>query len=937
MGPLPLHLPRFKIRIKFVILFVLIGLLPLTLVMTVTISRLRNIQKGNAVRLNQKVAEEIGTRIDAFILQQRGLLKNLATIYPHPSQESQLPLDLLKTVLYRNDDFINLAIVDASGMEVRKEDKFNVITPGDLKDRRTSREFQSVLTEGYFLGPVEIINGRPIFSIGEAIKGLDNDFKGAVFAQIDSRVMQNVIAQITSEGQKHAYVVSLEGKIVAHPDISQVLSQKDVSNIPIVRSMIKKDIVVDPLTIYKNDLGLEVLGGVVPIMNTEWSVIVEQPASLALEPVNKITTFSLNALALVLAIAFFLALLSAYQVVKPLEQLHQASLKFSEGQLDYRINVSTNDEIEDLAHGFNQMAENLKKNITQLTFQNKLLMALRNLDKAALSTLEVKPLSQSAVDLISQVLGYMFGVIALVTPDGKGIQRIAISRTQDEQLRKALDIIPIPFHQQVVDMSVSENLLVRVVKERRSFVTDNIRDFQIGILPADVSAKIQELLNIKRAYAYPLATKDRVLGAIYYGSVSDKLVVSQEEYVIMEEFAHEVARALDNALLYQNVKSDKEIMAGERNKLAITLSAITDGVVAVDMDRRIIIFNKAAQEITGYKEDQVIGQKIEDVIKIVDEEEEITGLTYCPIRTDSFEGIVYSKRGLKIIGAGQRRAYINLVSGQIKEGGNINLGCILTIHDVTEEKELEQMKLDFVSMAAHELRTPLTAIKGYIHVFSKTFTTPPSDQQKTYLLRMNIATQRLVALVENLLNVSRIEKGTLTLRLEEIDWVENVKEIAAELLDQARDKNQELVVIEPIEPLPKVKADKFRINEVLTNLLSNAVSYTLPGGKIKVWFDATPNEVITHVQDNGPGIPKEALPRLFTMFFRVTGALEQGSKGTGLGLYISKSIVELHKGKIWAQSQEGQGSTFSFSIPIKDNLINPLHKLQAGQVYIGAL
>lgn len=373
--------------------------------------------------------------------------------------------------------------------------------------------------------------------------------------------------------------------------------------------------------------------------------------------------------------------------------------------------------------------------------------------------------------------------------------------------------------------------------------------------------------------------------------------------------------------LINQLKEDKTIISAERNKLAVTLSGITDAVIAVDLARQIIIFNDAAQNLTGYKSQEVLGKQLDQVIRIFDKEQEVTPLNYCPIKTDGIEGVVFSKPNLKIVA--KRQAFVNLISGQIAEGLQNNLGCILTLHDVSKEAELERMKLDFVSMAAHELRTPLTSLKGYIHVFSEN-PTGLSDQQKTYLLRMSISVQKLVGLVENLLNVSRIERGSLTLRLEEVDWVANVKEVVSELLDQAKDKNQELIVIEPTKPLPKVKVDKFRINEVLANLLSNAILYTPAGGKIKVWFDETEDEVITHIQDNGQGIPKEALPHLFTKFFRVRGVLEQGSKGAGLGLYIAKSIVDLHKGKIWAESQEGKGSTFSFSIPINPHTVSQI-------------
>lgn len=380
---------------------------------------------------------------------------------------------------------------------------------------------------------------------------------------------------------------------------------------------------------------------------------------------------------------------------------------------------------------------------------------------------------------------------------------------------------------------------------------------------------------------------------------------------------------------------DKNVISAERNKLAVTISAISDAVIAVDLERKIIIFNSSAAKLTGYLAKEALGKQLEEVIRIFDKDLEVTPLNYCPIKTDGMEGVIFNKPNLKLVS--KKEAYVNLIAGQIAEGLENNLGCILTMHDVSTEVELERMKLDFVSMAAHELRTPLTAIKGYIHVFSKNLFNILNQQQKTYLLRMNIATQRLVALVENLLNVSRIERGSLTIRLEGVDWFTNVKEVASELLDQAKDKKQELTITEPPTPLPKVKVDKFRINEVLTNLLLNAISYTPMGGKITVWFDVTPNEVITHIKDNGQGIPKVAIPHLFTKFFRVSGILEQGSKGTGLGLYISKSIVDLHKGKIWAQSEEGKGSTFSFSIPINPQMVSQIKEVPDGQIYIGRL
>lgn len=360
------------------------------------------------------------------------------------------------------------------------------------------------------------------------------------------------------------------------------------------------------------------------------------------------------------------------------------------------------------------------------------------------------------------------------------------------------------------------------------------------------------------------------------------------------------------------VKRTQELSA-EKNKLSLILSGVVDAVIAVDRDRRIILFNKAAENLTGYTMPEVFGKSLETVIRIVENATDIAAEVYCPVRSDNYEGISYHNEGLKLISSNGKQTFVNLLAGQITEGTYVNLGCILTLHDVSEERQLDEMKLDFVSMAAHELRTPLTSIKGYMYILLRDYKDIFNQEQMTILSRIDIASQRLASLVENLLNVTRIEKGQITLNMELIDWVKNIDEVITEIIVQAQDKMIQLEFIKPNESI-YVKVDKFRINEVMMNLLANAINYTSPKGKITVWLEKVGEEVITHIKDTGEGIPKEAIPHLFTKFFRVSGVLEQGSKGTGLGLYIAKSIVEIHKGKIWVESKLGQGSTFSFSL-----------------------
>jgi signal transduction histidine kinase len=230
-------------------------------------------------------------------------------------------------------------------------------------------------------------------------------------------------------------------------------------------------------------------------------------------------------------------------------------------------------------------------------------------------------------------------------------------------------------------------------------------------------------------------------------------------------------------------------------------------------------------------------------------------------------------------------------------------------------QEKEEAGMDLVSMVAHELRTPLTSVKGYLAVFMEENKGKFDSTQNMFLHRINVAVQQLMGLTENLLSASRIEKGVFAISAQSIDWADNVAEVYDEFLERAKDKKINLDFVKPEHHTFFVKVDKVRIEEVLLNLLSNAISYTDANGKVTVSIEQKGQEVITHVKDTGVGIPKSAIPHLFTKFFRVGGKTSQGIKGTGLGLYISKAIVERHGGRIWVESEEGVGSTFSFSLP----------------------
>lgn len=235
-----------------------------------------------------------------------------------------------------------------------------------------------------------------------------------------------------------------------------------------------------------------------------------------------------------------------------------------------------------------------------------------------------------------------------------------------------------------------------------------------------------------------------------------------------------------------------------------------------------------------------------------------------------------------------------------------------------EADKIIQMQSSFASIAAHELRTPLTSIKGYLSVFLSDYDSQLNNDQKALLGHISAATEQLLSLVDNLLSVSRVERSSMAMNLQPIDWQTVVKEVVDEFKERAIEKNITLEFFPSIEKILTIKADKVRLTEVISNLLNNAIQYTNPQGRITVVVEKKEGEVVTSIADTGRGIPKVAIPNLFTKFYRVNqqGTENQTPTGTGLGLYISKAIVELHHGKIWVESEVGKGSTFRFSLPI---------------------
>lgn len=438
-----------------------------------------------------------------------------------------------------------------------------------------------------------------------------------------------------------------------------------------------------------------------------------------------------------------------------------------------------------------------------------------------------------------------------------------------------------------------------------------------------VSAPIVYLFT--RKFVDPI--QKLVHGAYMYGQGNLDYEVHLETN---DEFA-ELANAFNGmAVRLQNARNkleqDKDILSAERNKMEIILSGMTDGIIALNDNKQIVLFNSYAEQLSGLEEKDVFGKPIHNYVTFLDDNTVITPDEYCLVNSNDTENELWSKKNITMM-AGDKKTQINLLVNRIHGGDKIYVGYILTIHDVSKEHQLEEMKLDFVSMAAHELRTPLTVVRAYGALLQESASTNLTASQQNDLQVINHNASKLSGLIDNLLNVTRIERGAFKLIRSPIDLVTLIATITNDMSQLAEKKEQNLQFSHDNVDKAMVYVDELRITEVLGNLLQNSISYTHEKGTITVTLKESDTVYSVDVTDTGEGIPEKALPHIFTKFFRVANGLEQGSKGTGLGLYISKSILEFHGGTITVQSELGKGSTFTFTLPkLTESDLSDYHK-----------
>ncbi|MEI6378107.1 MAG: ATP-binding protein [Candidatus Falkowbacteria bacterium] len=357
----------------------------------------------------------------------------------------------------------------------------------------------------------------------------------------------------------------------------------------------------------------------------------------------------------------------------------------------------------------------------------------------------------------------------------------------------------------------------------------------------------------------------------------------------------------------------KLLGAGERLK-NIT-AAMNEGLMVINNKREIIFYNSAAEEMSGFKAEEAIGHALGSGLKFVYETGNKANGQFIEDVFKKNTTVVNSTDVYLLQKNGERLPVLISAAPLSSQKGEVT-GCIVVFRDMTREREVDKAKTEFVSLASHQLKTPLSAINWYAEMMLDGDAGPLNARQTDFLHEIANGNQRMVKLVNSLLNVSRIDMGTLSVMPEPVDLAELTSSVITEQQFALDAKKQTLErVFDP--SLPKINLDVNLMRIVMQNLVSNAIKYTREEGHIEVELKKKDDKnAYIRVSDNGYGIPKQQQPEIFKKLFRANNIKSRKVEGTGLGLYVAKAVIDAFGGKIWFDSAEDKGTTFHILLPL---------------------
>ncbi|MCC7355352.1 MAG: PAS domain-containing protein [Anaerolineae bacterium] len=540
----------------------------------------------------------------------------------------------------------------------------------------------------------------------------------------------------------------------------------------------------------------------------------------------------------------------------------------------------------DQAQALEQKTQVLQRTATDLGDRVLQLRSLQEVARALASTLRLEETLHLIAEELAELSGASHSAVALLEPENNTLAGVIAVGPGQERFRE--------FRLPLYGRSESEGAIARALHEGR-VVTLDVANAMSGTAPD----QLRQMWGAAPCLLAPLIVRGRLIGALLLAGEAGHGPVEKAQQ-LTSSFAYFAATAIENARLYQTVWE-------KSRELETVLEGIGDGVVVADRQMQLLLMNPVATALFGLEAAPPAGVPLALILP---------SSPFLALLEETLAGEHDIIRELELSQAGdttQTRTYQALASRMLDAASQVR-GVVAVLRDVTAQKDLERMKSNFLSVMSHELRTPLHSIKGFVDIILMGKTGPVTETQRDFLTTVQQQTGHLQRLIDDLLEFSRMEAGQVKLRIGPVPLRQIAAQVVSKLTPLAGSAG--LHIVNSISPdFPTIEGDQMRLEQVLTNLMENAVKFTPQGGSVTVGGEERDAQVHLWVQDTGIGIPPAELERIFDRFYQVDGGANRLYRGTGLGLTICRHIIAHHRGQIWAESDGQHGSTFHFILP----------------------
>ncbi|WP_213956529.1 ATP-binding protein [Variovorax sp. dw_954] len=908
------------------------------------------------VALQFEKAQGAATRIEQYMLDIEHQLSWTAL----PRVESggdpleQRRIEYLK-LLRQTPAITEVVWMDPAGLEQLRVSRLGMDSIATGADMSRDPRFTEAAAGKTYYGPVYFLKGtEPYMTIARAA----GSGGGVTAAEVNLKFVWDVVSRIKIGRAGLAYVVDAGGTLIAHPDISLVLKKSDLSPLPQVAARDAPEGQAQPVA---RDLsGAEVFAAHARIPALGWTVFVESPRAEAYAPlyatILRTGLLLLAGLLVATALSFFLA----RALVRPIQALQEGAARLGAGELEHRIDVHTGDELETLAAQFNQMGADLRasyagleRKVDERTSELTVSLAYQTATSEILRVISESPTdAQPVFDAVLRSCERLFGAVHMgISMAGEdGLVHLAAQHGSANREAFA-STFPVPL--------TAESGSGQAILQRRVVQYPDVAGPDVPLFVRRSS----EAVGTRAVVLAPLLWEGRAIGVIFIGR-PEPGPFSEKDVALLKTFADQSVIAIQNARLFNDTREALEQQRASAEVLSVIGRSVADAQPVFDsillscerlFDNSHVVIDQLGSD-NAWHLAAYAGPHPEELAAMYPAPAEaatrrqselmVRKVTHFPDVATATNMSETLRRGCELVGC-KSLAIVPMLS---EEGrlGTILVGrhtrepfsaketaMLLTFADQAviairnarliqeirstsrELAQANQHKSEFLANMSHELRTPLNAIIGFSEVLSEKMFGDVNDKQLEYLNDINTSGHHLLSLINDILDLSKIEAGRMELDLSSFD-LGMLLDNSTTLVRERALRQGLTLTLDVDEGLGEWVADQRKLKQVLVNLLSNAVKFTPAGGSVTLRARRLDHAVEIAVVDTGVGIAADQQALVFEEFRQATGEYLRKAEGTGLGLALAKRFVELHGGTMRLESAPGQGSTFAFDLPERE-------------------